>query len=167
MTQKLNETFGFTEEDIPEGATPDIVDNSEGEVIPSTEDMMTIESGIHEHEKEMNEIYNIALKAHKDTILVGLTVDPKNASPGLSASTSYLDIALKASRSKVDKKMALLRMKTSLLNVPTKPKEVDPVSGLEVDPDDAPEHVEGGVLMDRNKLLEEINSNTTKDVNKE
>lgn len=147
MTKKLNETFGFEEEDYSD-IEPEVV-------IPSSTDEMTVESGITEHEHEMNEIHKIALKAHKDTLESGLSIDPKMSAALLTASTKYLDIALAASKSKVDKKLSLLKIKNPVI------PQQQQIANIE----ENGEVIEGGILCDRNKLLEDILEDTNTDKN--
>lgn len=140
MTKKLNETFGFEEETYSD-IEPEVV-------IPSSDDEMTIESGIIDHEREMDEIYKIALQAHRDTLTSGLSLDPKISGPNLSASTTYLDIALKASKSKVEKKLSLVKIKNPVVPQTQQQQQLQSENIGEV--------LEGGVLCDRNKLLDKI-----------
>lgn len=140
MTKKLNETFGFEDEEYPD-IEPEVV-------IPNATDEMTVESGIVEHEHEMNEIQKIALKAHKDTLESGLSLDPKMSAALLTTSAKYLDIALSASKSKVDKRLSLLKIKNPTIAQQSSDGEV------------THEVIEGGVLCDRNKLLEEALKDT-------
>lgn len=148
MTKKLNETFGFEEEEYP--------DMEPENVTSVVVDEMTLESGITDHEYEMEQIRKIAIKAHEDTLTTGLSIDPKMAGPLLSASTQYLDIALKASKSKVEKKMTLLKIKNpTVVNNNTQSIEGDGSS----------ESVEGGVLLDRNQLLKSLLTDGEKNLN--
>ena len=68
-------------------------------------------SGVQEHVAESDEIYDVAMRAHKDLMDLGFNIEPKNAgvnafNPALKA----LEIALKASRSKTDKRMEEIRL---------------------------------------------------------
>lgn len=152
MTKKLNETFGFEEqEDIED--TPEQIE--EIEVISDNFDEDHENSGIEDHEKEMNDIYEIAMDAHEKTLDFGFGVDPKNASSGLNAATTYLNIALNASKSKIDKKLALLRLKNdkeknkSLSNIQKEKESI-------VNENSENEDIVIGETLDRNQLVSEI-----------
>lgn len=139
MTKKLDETFGFEQEEYP-----DIEPEQSSRSTSVIDDEITLDSGIIDHEQEMNEIHKLALQAHKDTLTSGLSLDPKMSGPLLSASTQYLDIALKASRSKIDKKLSLIKLKN-----PVVPSQI-------AQSEENTEVLEGGVLMDRNQLLDTL-----------
>ena len=155
MTKQLSKTFGFETDDTDD----EDIDNTDIEIshekvmISSEDDQILEDSGISEHESEMNQIFSIALDAHKKTMEYGFGVEPKNASSGLSASTSFLNIALNASKSKVDKKMSLLRLK-ELKNQKTEGK-VDTNSSVDEENINPEDNIIGDV-MDRNSLMDEI-----------
>ena len=68
-------------------------------------------SGVYEHEDETNEIYDLAMKAHKDLLDLGYNIEPKNAGANaFMPSAKFLEIALKASQSKTDRKMEQIKM---------------------------------------------------------
>lgn len=158
MTKKLAETFGIDEE-ITEG-TDYINDIDEPQTQIITNDEKSIDEYVDseeviEHINEMNNIYNIALDSHEKTLTFGMNVDPKNASAGLSASTSYLTIALNASKSKIEKKLSYKRL---LLE---KEKNNNQVIGKQQKTDmlqnNDSENIEiVGEVMDRNELIAEL-----------
>lgn len=67
--------------------------------------------GVDEHEAEANDIYEQAMRAHKDLLDLGFNIEPKNAGANaFMPSAKMLEIALKASQSKAVKKMERIRM---------------------------------------------------------
>ena len=67
--------------------------------------------GVQEHTMEADDVYDTAMKAHKDLMDLGFNVEPKHAganafTPALKA----LEIALKASQSKNKAKMDKIRL---------------------------------------------------------
>jgi hypothetical protein len=77
------------------------------QALAATSDLM----GVKEHTIEADEIYDHAMKAHKDLMDLGFNVEPKHAganafTPALKA----LEIALKASKSKNEAKMDRIRL---------------------------------------------------------
>lgn len=162
MTKKLAETFGFNDDDetineyenndeVIEHEDIDNIENSDIVVIQSPDDQINEDSGISEHEAEMNEIFSMAIDAHKKTMELGFGVEPKNSSPGLSSSTSFLNIALNASKSKVEKKLSLLRIKMEK-NTDKNQKNISTNSTT----DEIPQNQIAGEAMDRNDLMEEL-----------
>ena len=68
-------------------------------------------SGVDEHQMEADDIYEQAMRAHKDLMDLGFNIEPKNAGPNaFSPALKALEIALKASQSKSIKKMERIRL---------------------------------------------------------
>lgn len=68
-------------------------------------------AGVQEHVTESDTIYDVAMRAHKDLMDLGFNIEPKNAGPNaFSPALKALEIALKASRSKTDKRMEEIRL---------------------------------------------------------
>ena len=155
MTKKLSETFGFEEQLVGENEIIDI-DETDLPITTSPQDQILEETGITDHEREMNEIMRIAIESHEKCIEFGFGVEAKNSSPGLSASTSYLNIALNASKSKVEKKMSLYRLSKDVKNNTTNSSEQE--TTLELDENGNQTEVVGGQRMSRNDLIEELKS---------
>ena len=66
--------------------------------------------GTTDHEQEADEILDLAIKAHKDLLDLGFNIEPKNAGANaFSPSAKFLEIALKASQSKADRKMERIK----------------------------------------------------------
>ena len=66
--------------------------------------------GTADHEQEADEILELAMKAHKDLLDLGFNIEPKNAGANaFSPSAKFLEIALKASQSKADRKMERIK----------------------------------------------------------
>lgn len=75
--------------------------------IAASQDIM----GVQEHLSESDEIYDSAMKAHKDLMDLGFNIEPKNAGPNaFSPALKALEIALKASQSKKISKMERIRL---------------------------------------------------------
>lgn len=147
MTKKLSETFGFEEEDNIGEEDNNIID-IDSPIITTPDEQVLEETGIIEHDNEMNEIMKIALDSHKKCLEFGFGVEAKNSSPGLSASTSYLNIALNASKSKVEKRLSLYRLTKENKNTGTVQTEIDE-NGIE-----KTDII--GDRMSRNDLMEEL-----------
>lgn len=68
-------------------------------------------SGVDEHEAEADDIYTQAMQAHKDLFDLGFNIEPKHAGANaFTPSAKMLEIALKASQSKADRKMERIRI---------------------------------------------------------
>lgn len=67
--------------------------------------------GVNDHTAETDDIYEMAVKAHKDLLDLGFNIEPKHA--GANAFTpamKALEIALKASQSKAARKMERIKL---------------------------------------------------------
>lgn len=102
------------------------------------------QSQLYVHEKEMDEIHKLAMKAHKDTLDLGFNVEHRNAGTIFESSTNYLKLALEASRSKSDQRLKVmkLRLEKERLANSTQNKSKD-------------EYVVGedGILANRNDII--------------
>lgn len=68
-------------------------------------------SGLDIHISEADDIYEQAMKAHKDLLDLGFNIEPKHAGANaFTPSAKMLEIALKASQSKTIKKMEKIRL---------------------------------------------------------
>lgn len=154
MTKKLEEVFGFeSTEDIDDA----IVDEkSDITLVHNPEEQISEETGVSDHEEEMNQIFAIALDAHKKTMEFGLGVEAKNSSPGLSASTSYLNIALNASKSKVDKKLSLARIKLEKEKLLNQSTGSSSTASIETENAEGDDMVAGGEMKSRNDIIKEL-----------
>lgn len=67
--------------------------------------------GVNDHTDETDEIYELAMKAHKDLLDLGFNIEPKHAGANaFTPSMKALEIALKASQSKAARKMERIRL---------------------------------------------------------
>lgn len=68
-------------------------------------------SGLQDHESETDEIYELAMQAHKDLLDLGFNIEPKHAGANaFTPSAKMLEIALKASQSKASRRMEKIRL---------------------------------------------------------
>lgn len=123
--------------------------------VPADKDM-------DEHVLEMNEIYDAALKAHKEIIDLGYSVDTKYAGNILSTSAKFLEIAISASTSKIDKKLRKVKLDNDASSKVIK-KDTSTVDGQEI----VEETNQQGELLSRNDVLKKLegilkNQNTRK-----
>lgn len=81
------------------------------EKITPSELLANDESGIKKHEDEMNEIYSLALKAHKELLDLGFNVEAKVAGTIFEPAARFLETALTASKSKNDQKLKVLKLR--------------------------------------------------------
>lgn len=117
-----------------------------------------VDPDINEHVTEMNEVYESAMKAHKEILDLGYSVDTKYAGNILSTSAKFLDIAISASSSKIDKKLKKLKMDMDAygakLSAKNNSDEATIIDGKEV----VVSEEEGGELLNRNDILTKIDS---------
>lgn len=108
--RELAETQG---EEVPTQASPEVekMANALANASPTAIAKSADQAGVQEHQIEADEIYEHAMRAHKDLLDLGFNIEPKHAganafTPALKA----LEIALKASQSKANKKMERIRL---------------------------------------------------------
>lgn len=71
--------------------------------------------GEKEHAKEMDEVMNLALEAHKSILDFGFNVEAKHAGSIMAQAANHLDIALRASKSKSDYRAKIMSLKMERL----------------------------------------------------
>lgn len=161
MTRKIEETLDLPslEEALKGVSSPEeieVINQELDEIANALEDsyesemLMADPVGVHEHSKEMDDIYSNAMKAHKDLLDLGFNMEAKNAGSIMEPAARMLEIAMKASQNKVDTKMKSikLRMDREKLDADLKKNE------LEGEIEGSPR--EGGYVADRNELLKKL-----------
>lgn len=101
--------------------------------------------GKDEHDKEMDELADLAIKAHMDLQDLGMNVEIRHAGEIFSSSSQMLKIAVDAKNNKIDKKLKMLKLQLDKLKLDRATKK----------PDDNPLDVKA-TLMDRNELLKQL-----------
>jgi galactitol-specific phosphotransferase system IIB component len=120
------------------------------EKITPSELLANDESGIKDHEKEMNEIYHQALKAHKELLDLGFNIEAKHAGTIFEPAARFLETAMNASKSKNDQKLKVLKLKMDrekLDNDLKKNVQEGELANTTEDP---------GFIADRNALLRDL-----------
>jgi RNase P/RNase MRP subunit p29 len=95
------------------------------------------------HDREMDELAQLAIDAHKNLQDLGMNVEIRHAGEIFSSSSQMLKIAVDAKNSKVDKKLRLLKLKLDKLRIDKQNKSEDSVDGT-------------AVKLDRNELLKQL-----------
>jgi hypothetical protein len=101
--------------------------------------------GKDEHDREMDELADLAIKAHIDLQDLGMNVEIRHAGEIFSSSSQMLKIAVDAKHNKIDKKLKMLRLQLDKLKLDRATKK----------PDDNLLDVKA-TLMDRNELLKQL-----------
>ncbi len=106
------------------------------------------QEGTETHEHEMNDVYQQALKAHKEMLELGYNVEARYAGSVFEPAARFLEIAINASRSKSEQKLKTikLRLEREKLEADLKKNEDDVIEAVDV----------SGVLLDRNDLLKDL-----------
>jgi len=97
------------------------------------------------HDKEMDELAALAIRAHQDLQDLGMNVEIRHAGEIFSSSSQMLKIAVDAKNAKVDKKIKMLRLQLDKLKLDRVTKKDD----------NQPLDVKA-TLMDRNDLLKQL-----------
>ncbi len=81
------------------------------EVVDSKKIPLEFTDGLEEHVDEADKVYKEAMSAFKNLMDFGMSMEPKNAGANAFApATKFLELALKASRSKTDKKTERIKL---------------------------------------------------------
>lgn len=97
------------------------------------------------HDTEMDELADLAIKAHMDLQDLGMNVEIRHAGEIFSSSSQMLKIAVDAKNAKVDKKLKMLKLQLDKL-------KLDRATKHDVD---EPLDVKA-TMMDRNELLKQL-----------
>jgi hypothetical protein len=150
----LEDTFDIESTEDDDNAVEDTADIDS----PSDEDIhaalalandidkqLSAARGKDEHDKEMDELADLAIKAHMDLQDLGMNVEIRHAGEIFSSSSQMLKIAVDAKNAKVDKKLKMLKLQLDKLKLDraTKSSDKEP---LDVK----------ATLMDRNELLKQL-----------
>ena len=147
MSKKLEETLNLRSSDeIELEANLEEITSEDLEYIEETEEIKI-------HSKEMDEIYDTAMKAHKEILDLGYTVDTKYSGNILSTSATFLDLAIKASKSKVENKLKRIKMDMDVELKVEKTKAKEAIDGNEIIMDEDDVDVE---LLSRNDVLRKV-----------
>jgi hypothetical protein len=106
------------------------------------------QEGTENHEREMNDVYQQALKAHKEMLELGYNVESKYAGSVFEPAARFLEIAINASKSKSEQKLKTikLRMEREKLDADLKKTDEEVIDAVDV----------SSVLLDRNDLLKDL-----------
>lgn len=66
--------------------------------------------GTEEHTREMDHLYEAAMRGHKDVLDLGFNVEAKQAAGMFQASAKFLELAMKASTNKTEARMARIKL---------------------------------------------------------
>lgn len=97
------------------------------------------------HDREMDEIAELAIQAHRDLRDLGMSVEIRHAGEIFSSSGQMLKIGLEAKNSKVDKKLKLLKLQLDKMRLEN---QSSTKSDSAIDGD--------ATLIDRNELLAQV-----------
>lgn len=161
MTRQIEETLGLPSlesfmEDSTQEESLNALEAISGHLNISSgdlDDALIDPDGSRQHAKEMDEIHDAALTAHRDMIDMAFNMEPKNAGSIMEPAARMLEIALKASQNKTDAKMKSikLKMEKEKHDHELKKNQEEGVIQGEISP--------RGQLMDRNELLKNLKQN--------
>jgi hypothetical protein len=167
MTKKLEETFNIApaEEEIAETIkeeTPSIEESKElTEILyaelKTTEKIdsaLPLVQDLNQHDKEMDDIHQMALDAFNDLVQLGMNVEIHAGAKLLETANQMLKTAMEAKDSKVDRKLKMINLQLQKAKLDHNISKNKDGSELESD---------GAVIIDRNELLKRI-ENAKKDI---
>jgi hypothetical protein len=113
LEDALRELAEAQGEEAPAPANPEVekMANALANTSPIAIQKQGDKAGVQEHQIEADDIYEQAMRAHKDLMDLGFNIEPKNAGPNaFQPALKALEIALKASQSKATKKMERIKL---------------------------------------------------------
>lgn len=112
-------------------------------------------SGLDASERELDDLADLAVKAHKDIMDLGFNVDMKNAGEILSVAANMLGQAITAKTSKIQKKLKMIDLQIRNRRLDLLEAEKNPKA-----PEGSP--IGQATEIDRNDLLDQIRNRTPK-----
>lgn len=138
-----NNSFDL-EEEIIEDKLLDTDVHEKMNMVNHLNDKLIEMQGFSNHDDEMDELADLAIRAHKDLQDLGMNVEIKHAGEIFSSSSAMLKIAVDAKNLKVEKKLKLLKLQLDKMKIDLTFKGDDRT-------------VEGqAVKLDRNELLKQL-----------
>jgi len=142
----LEDTFDMQSVPEPDDAAPDDADIQAALAMADDIDRQLSEvRGKDLHDREMDELAEMAIKAHQDLQELGMNVEIRHAGEIFSSSSQMLKIAVDAKNAKVDKKLKMLKLQLDKLKLDRTTKAADS-DALDVK----------ATMMDRNELLKQL-----------
>jgi len=154
--KQLEDTFNLDSVASDNDTDDDSNIETEVEETPSPEDLMSALTQAKDlekqfskmnhydtHDKEMDDLAELAIDAHKTLQDLGMNVEIRHAGEIFSSSSQMLKIAVDAKNSKVDKKLRLLKLQLDKLKIDKQYRDSDAVEGT-------------AVKLDRNELLKQL-----------
>lgn len=141
---EIDEDNNETVEPDPEPASPEQL-VSALEQAKSLEKQFSKMSHYDVHDKEMDDLAQLAIDAHKSLQELGMNVEIRHAGEIFSSSSQMLKIAVDAKNSKVDKKLKLMKLQLDKLKLDKQYAGAEPVEGT-------------ATKLDRNELLKHLKS---------
>ena len=149
--RKLEETFDL-DPIVNLDETSQYDDNIEEEIDSAMSHAQQIDEHFQQlrardaHDREMDEIAEMAIQAHKDLRDLGMSVEVRHAGEIFSSSGTMLKIGLDAKNSKIDKRLKLLKLQLDKLKMDR--AAIGNKSETSIDGD--------AKLIDRNELLAQV-----------
>jgi hypothetical protein len=150
----MSKQFSKLEETLELPNIDDVIDSSmsaDADVMQALQNAQNLEdqfkniNGYDQHDREMDELADLAIQAHKDLQELGMNVEVKHAGEIFSSSSQMLKIAVDAKYNKVDKKLKLLKLQLDKLRIDKMSKSDDTTT------------LDGtAVMLDRNELLKQL-----------
>ena len=148
--KSLEETFDLNPTETEESQLSDteITDDDMKAALALADDIdrqLATAKGKDLHDREMDELADMAIKAHQDLQDLGMNVEIRHAGEIFSSSSQMLKIAVDAKNAKVDKKLKMLKLQLDKLKLDRATKPADH-NALDIK----------ATLMDRNELLKQL-----------
>jgi len=163
MTKKLEETFNIepTPEEVVETIEEEVPSIEESKELTEIlyKELKTTEkidsalplvSDLNQHDKEMDDIHQMALDAFNDLVQLGMNVEVHAGAKLLETANQMLKTAMEAKDSKVDRKLKMINLQLQKAKLDHSVQKSLP-EGTELESD-------GAITIDRNELLKRIDN---------
>lgn len=152
-----DEIIKKSEEDLKalEEESPEIAETF-SQALSKSKDLeakLSDKEGLEEHDKEMDDISDMATDAFAELMDLGMNVSPAHAGSIFQSASTLLNTALSAKNSKSDKKLKMWRLQIEQARLM---RDLERENGTTFEGEVTSD---GSIKFDRNKLLEQLRQN--------
>jgi len=164
MTKKLEEIFELETSNTPESFVESLEqeqdsknDTFANQLIQEKLNLDKVDAALPqvdglEDDAEIDKYSNESFQAYKDLMDLGMNVDPRFAGRIMEVASSFMQNAISAKNTKVDKKLKMIELQLKKMKIDQNKPDEDAVTGT------------GSIIADRNELIKQIiNAKTTKE----
>lgn len=156
MTKKLEEIFDLESSDTPESLNEKIEleqdqkdDLYANQLIKEKLNLDKVDAALPqvdglEDDEEIDKYSTESFQAYKDLMDLGMNIDPRFAGRIMEVASSFMQNAISAKNTKVDKKLKMIELQLKKMKLDQNKPDEETVTGT------------GSIIADRNELIKQI-----------